>query len=126
MNIEDIKMKVDKVNSNSFCGQIVEVGKISKTQKYLFNLHRQSILKMLQDMPFDLYVKQSSSKKNIMLSTDKDFSKVKLVKKNTHAFENPVRDLVNEKCEILKKERERDFNLMYGYILQKLNPSILC
>ena len=57
-------MQISKINNEqNFNGKIVVLGDISKSQKYLFNLHKSNLEQLMKNEPFDMFVKQSKSKK---------------------------------------------------------------
>ena len=99
-------MKINQagINNQSFDGKINVIGKISKSQNYLFNLHRSNLDKMIENKPYDLFVKQSNSKKTIMVSTDKDFKIHYMVRKNKQNFEECANYEIQRKDAKLKEE----------------------
>ncbi len=81
-------MKINSVSDQSnFTGKIVLKNKISKSQVSLFNLHKSALEQKIKDMPFDLFVEQSKSKKTITLSTNVENANAYIVKKNKQNFE---------------------------------------
>ena len=71
----------------NFNGKIVLKNKISKSQVSLFNLYKSALEQKIKDMPFDLFVEQSKSKKTITLSTNVENANAYIVKKNRQNFE---------------------------------------
>ena len=81
-------MKLSRISTSPiFEGKIIVKNKISNNQKYLFNLHKQTLENMIKDMPFDLFVEQSKSKKTITLSTNVENASSYIVRKNKQNFE---------------------------------------
>ena len=81
-------MKVNPITTNqNFEGKVILKNKISTQQNHLFNLHKSNLEKMIADMPFDLFVEQSKSKKTITLSTNVENAYSYIVKKNKQDFE---------------------------------------
>lgn len=100
-------MKINSISENqSFKGKLILKNKISTHQNYLFNLHKEAIEKKIKDLPFDLFVEQSKSKKTISMSTNVEGANKYIVRKNQHDFEETV-DLAiadaKQKSEIYKK-----------------------
>lgn len=77
----------------NFNGKIVLKNKLSSNQNYLFNLHKSALEQKIKDMPFDLFVEQSKSKKTINLSTNVKNTETLFVRKNKQNFEE-IADLV--------------------------------
>lgn len=80
-------MNITPVTNNTFEGKLILKNKISTQQNYLFNLHRPNVEKMIQGMPFDLFVEQSKSKKTISLTTNVQGANSYFVRKNKQNFE---------------------------------------
>lgn len=81
-------MKVNSVgNQQNFEGKVVLKNKISVQQNSLFNKHKSNLDKMIEEMPFDLFVEQSKSKKTISLSTNVEGTASYFVRKNEQNFE---------------------------------------
>lgn len=118
-------MQVSSVsNSQNFNGRVIVLDKISANQKYLLNLHKKALECMIADKPYDLFVKQSKSRKTITLSADKDCKSGFMVYKGKQNFEE-VAELVildkdlklkNAQNEIAKREQQ-DRKLMQESIL---------
>ena len=80
-------MKINTANANpSFSGKVILNNKISTAQNYLLNRYKNNLDNMIKDMPFDLLVKQSKSKKTISLTTNVDGALSYQVKKNEQDF----------------------------------------
>ncbi len=110
-------MKVNQVSDNqNFTGNVIVKGAISVQQKHLFDLHRHALEHKIKDMPFDLFVEQSKSKKTITLSTNVKDTKAYFVRKNQQNFEE-VADFAiadaKHKTEIFKKTQK--INEMFNY-----------
>lgn len=93
-------------NDPSFAGKVIVKNKISSTQNYLFNLHRPALEEKIKDMPFDLFVEQSKSKKTIAISTSVKDSYSYFVRKNKQNFEEIADFAVSDakkKSEIYQK-----------------------
>ena len=81
-------MVVDVISkSPSFEGNLIVKGKISKAQNYLLNLHKPALERKIKDLPFDLFVEQSKSRKTIKLSADVENANAFRVRKNKQNFE---------------------------------------
>lgn len=81
-------MKINPISDNqTFEGKVVVKNVISSQQKHLFNLHKKNLEKQIKEMPFDLFVEQSKSKKTINLSTNVDGASTYFVRKNEQNFE---------------------------------------
>lgn len=101
-------------DKTSYTGQVIVLGKISKTQNYLFNLHKANLIQIMKDKPYDLFAKQSKSRKTITLMTEKDAKTGYFVRKNKQNFEEcaqlTIKDkdkkLLNESIQDQKKARE--------------------
>ena len=120
--IRDCVMDIEPVsNKQSFTGKIIIKNPISKTQNYLFNLHRPALEQKIKDMPFDLFVEQSKSRKTITLSTNVDGASSFFVRKNKQNFVE-VADYVIEdsKKKSVLYQRMLKVNEMFEY-----NKSIL-
>lgn len=95
----------DKQNFN---GKVIVLGKISKTQNYLFNLHKAKLEEMMANKTYDLFVRQSKSGKTILLNTDKDSQIGYFVRKNKQNFEECTNYVINSKDkEIALQEQEK-------------------
>lgn len=77
------------------------MNKISSQQNYLFNLHKLNLIKMIEDMPFDLFVEQSKSKKTISLFTNVEDTYTYFVRKNKQNFEKIARYAIDDAKERL-------------------------
>lgn len=87
-NNRDIFMLVNPINNNqNFAGKVIVKNRISVQQNYLFSLHKPALEKMIEDMPFDLFVEQSKSRKTIKLSTNVKDADSYVVRKNKQDFE---------------------------------------
>lgn len=115
-------MRVQSVeNQQNFNGRVIVLGTISANQKALFNLHKESLEHMISSKPYDIFVKQSKSKKTITLSTDKDCKTGYIVRKNRQDFEKVAKFAIDNKdrtLEIERREAER-LKLQEKRILQK-------
>ena len=81
-------MKVSPITNNqTFEGKVIVKNKISTQQNYLFSLHRPALEKMIEGLPFDLFVEQSKSRKTITLSTNVKDAQSYIVRKNKQNFE---------------------------------------
>ena len=81
-------MQVQPISTNlNFDGKVIIKNKISTTQNYLFNLHKSKLESMIKDMPFDLLIEQSKSKKTISVSTNVENTYSYIVRKNKQNFE---------------------------------------
>ena len=81
-------MKLYPINNEpKFNGKVIVKNKLSSNQNYLFNLHKKALDNMIKDLPFDLFVKQSKSKKTISLYTNVEQTASYIVKKNEQNFE---------------------------------------
>lgn len=81
-------MKVSQIDKNiNFNGKVIVKNAISSNQKYLLNLHKNNLDNMIKDLPFDLFVEQSKSKKTISLYTNVENTVSYIVKKNKQNFE---------------------------------------
>lgn len=74
-------------NKQSFEGNIILKNKISVSQNHLFNLHRAAIEQKIKDLPFDIFVEQSKSKKTISLYANVEDANKYIVRKNKQDFE---------------------------------------
>ena len=100
-------MLVSKVDNNqNFNGKLVVKGAISTTQNYLFGLHRKNLERMIADKPYDLFVRQSKSKKTIAISTDKNFKSWHFVHKNKQNFEEVAQYELDAKDKQLDEKRK--------------------
>ena len=90
-------MKIKQIGiSPNFDGKIVVKNAISSNQKHLFDLHKNNLDMMIKDMPFDLFVKQSKSKKTISLSASVDGATDYIVRKNKQDFETAASLAIEE------------------------------
>lgn len=81
-------MNISPINTNqNFQGSVIVKNTISLQQRYLFNLHRPALEKMMKDLPFDLFVEQSKSKKTITLSTNVEGASAYIIRKNEQDYE---------------------------------------
>lgn len=71
----------------NFNGNIIVKNKISTTQRSLFNAHKKSLDAMIKDLPFNLHVEQSKSRKTIQISADVENADKFIVRKNKQYFE---------------------------------------
>lgn len=114
-------MKISPIdNKQNFNGRVIVLGKISAAQNYLFNLHRKNLEKMISDMPFDLFVKQSRSKNTIMIATDKAIKYKNstphyMVRKNEQNFEEAAGYAIKAKEAAIKE----DSQMLYEYVKSK-------
>ncbi len=74
-------------NQQNFEGKVVLKNKISVQQNSLFKKHKPNLDKMIEEMPFDLFVEQSKNKKTISLSTNVEGTTSYFVRKNEQNFE---------------------------------------
>lgn len=81
----DVKAVSD--GRQSFKGKVITKGQISTAQNYLFNLHRSVLEQKMKDLPFDLFVEQSKSRKTISLFADVTDASKYIVRKNEQNFE---------------------------------------
>lgn len=115
-------MKINPITNNNqnFEGKIVVKNSISAQQRHLFNLHKPNLDKMIQDLPFDLFVEQSKSKRTISLSADVKDPVKYVVHKNEQNFEEAACGAINDgkqKSEAYKKmisANEMLYYLKYG------------
>lgn len=101
-------MKTNPISTKNtnFSGNIIVKNAISSNQNYLFNLHKDNLTKMIKDMPFDLFVEQSKSKKTISLSTGVEGANAYIVRKNKQNFEEAAYYAIEDakkKSELYKK-----------------------
>lgn len=90
-------MKAGKVtNTQIFEGKVVLKNAISVQQRHLFNLHKPNLDRMIKDMPFDLFVEQSKSKKTITLSTNVEGAFSYIVCKNKQNFEEAAQFAISD------------------------------
>ena len=109
-------MLVSKIdNKQNFNGKVLVIGKISKTQNYLFGLHRKNLERMIADKPYDLFVRQSKSKKTIKISTDKKLKYGYFVRKNEQDFERVAENAICSKDKHLENKRKmfQEFGKVY-------------
>ncbi len=74
-------------NQQNFEGKVIVKNPISSQQNYLFQRHRHALETQIKDMPFDLYVEQSKSKKTISLTAGIKDANSYIVRKNKQDFE---------------------------------------
>jgi hypothetical protein len=80
-------MDVKKVSVNrSFEGNVIVKNKISTAQNYLFSRHKPVLEQMIKDLPFDLFVEQSKSRKTISLRANVEKANSYIVRKNEQNF----------------------------------------
>ena len=80
-------MKTEPISTNNnFKGKVIVKNKISTAQNYLFNRHKPTLEGMIKDLPFDMFVEQSKSKKTITLSTNVEGANAYIVRKNEQNF----------------------------------------
>ena len=80
-------MNIEPISTNdNFKGKVIVKNKISTAQNYLFNRHKPALEGMIKDLPFDLFVEQSKSKKTITLSTNVEGANAYIVRKNEQDF----------------------------------------
>ena len=112
-------MKTNPISTNpNFSGKIVIKNTISPNQKHLFDLHKPSLEAMIKDLPFDLFVEQSKSKKTIMLSTNVDGVHSYFVRKNKQNFVEIAGFLIEDskkKSEIYQKTVRTNEMLQNSY-----------
>lgn len=100
-------MNISLVSSNvNFEGKVIIKNKISTSQNYLFNLHKKSLDNMIKEMPFDLLIEQSKSKKTISVTTNVENAFTYAVKKNEQNFEEIANYAISDaksKSEVYKK-----------------------
>ena len=117
-------MRVDRVSDRqNFEGNVIVNGKISAQQRYLFNLHKGALEKMMKNLPFDLFVEQSKSKKTIKLSTNVENAISRQVYKNEQNFAEAARLVVEDskkKSEVYKKmaAAEKIVNMQKSLLLK--------
>lgn len=101
-------MKIQPISNNqNFNGKVIVKNKISTQQNYLFNLHKPALDKMIEKMPFDLFVEQSKSRKTITLSTNVEKANSYVVRKNKQDFEQAASYAISdakEKSEAYKMQ----------------------
>lgn len=100
----------------TFEGRLIVKNKISTAQNYLFNLHKPALEQKIKDMPFDLFVEQSKSRKTITLSTNVKDASVYFVRKNEQNFEEAANLVISDamkKSEAYKKLQK--VNEMFNY-----------
>lgn len=113
-------MLVSKIDNNqNFNGKLVVKGAISTTQNYLFGLHRKNLERMIADKPYDLFVRQSKSKRSIAISTDKNFKSWYFVRKNEQDFERKAEYAINSKDSQLEEETKINQELGKVYLENK-------
>lgn len=100
-------MEISSVSDkNVFTGSIIIKNQISKAQKHLFELHKPAIEKKIKDLPFDLFVEQSKSKKSISLTAGVNDANSFAVLKNKQNFEEMADFAIADgmkKSEVYKK-----------------------
>lgn len=82
-------MQVNTISkSSAFEGKIIIKSPISKTQNHLFSIYKPAIEQRIKDLPFDLLVEQSKSKKSISIAADvKDAVAYRVLKNKQDFFE---------------------------------------
>ena len=74
-------MKISTIsNKQNFEGKLIVKNAISPQQKYLFNLHKDALEKQIKDMPFDLFVEQSKSRKTVVQNEQRLFKGIEVKK----------------------------------------------
>lgn len=110
-------MRIHSITNNqNFEGTVVLKNKISSQQNYLFNLHKPNLERMIKDMPFNLLVEQSKSKKTISLSTNVQGTFSYIVRKNEQNFEEAAGYAIEDakkKSELYKKQLKANEMLEY-------------
>ena len=100
-------MNVQPVSTNAnFEGKLIIKNKINSAQNHLLNLHKQNLEKMIDDLPFDLFVEQSKSRKTISISTNVEGAGAYIVHKNKQDFEQAAGYAISDakqKSEAYKK-----------------------
>lgn len=90
-------MKISQIDNNiNFNGKVIVKNAISPNQKHLFNLHKNNLDNMIKDMPFDLFIEQSKSKKTISLTTNVENTSAYFVRKNKQNFEEAAGYVIEE------------------------------
>ena len=90
-------MKISQIDNNiNFNGKVIVKKTISPNQKHLFNLHKNNLDNMIKDMPFDLFIEQSKSKKTISLTTNVENTSAYFVRKNKQNFEEAAGYVIEE------------------------------
>ena len=100
-------MYISPINNNqNFEGKVIVKNTISSNQNYLFNLHKKALENMIKDMPFDLFVEQSKSKKTISLSTNVENAYSYIVRKNKQNFEEAASFAIEDAKKKSKKYQD--------------------
>ena len=116
-------MKVSSITNNqSFEGKVIVKNTISSQQNYLFNLHKPALEKMIEDMPFDLFVEQSKSKKTISLSTNVEGALSFTVRKNKQDYEQAASSAISDG---MKKSKIHQKQLKANEILEYVKARIM-
>ena len=90
-------MKISQIDNNiNFNGKVIVKNAISPNQKHLFNLHKNNLDNKIKDMPFDLFIEQSKSKKTISLTTNVENTSAYFVRKNKQNFEEAAGYVIEE------------------------------
>ncbi|MCR5265544.1 MAG: hypothetical protein K6E29_02995 [Cyanobacteria bacterium RUI128] len=117
-------MNINQVsNDQSFTGNVIVKGAISAQQRHLFDSHRPALEQKIKDMPFDLFVAQSKSKKTISLTTNVKDAETFVVHKNKQNFEEAANLAIRDgmgKSEAYKKQVKANEILNY-YKLRMLH-----
>ncbi len=80
-------MNVNPISTNvNFDGKVIINGKISKAQNKLLSQNKGLLESMIKKMPFDLIIKQSRSKKTLLVSTNVDDAQIFTVKNRKQTF----------------------------------------
>ena len=110
-------MKINNISGNqNFEGNLVVKNNISAQQRHFFEQHKPELEKMIKDMPFDLFVEQSKSKKTINLSTNVKDAAVFTVRKNDKNFPEAAAYAISDgmkKSEAYKKLQKANEILEY-------------
>jgi len=90
-------MEINSIKKQqTFEGSVILKNKISTQQNSLFKKHKPNLDQMIKDMPFDLFVEQSKSKKTISLSTNVEGTSAYFVRKNEQNFEEAAGYAISE------------------------------
>ena len=119
-------MRVDKIkNTQNFKGKFITVGKIYPQQRYLLQQYLPEMSKLIKDKPYDLFIKESKSKKSIIISTDKNFiNKWFGVSKKEKNYIDATNNAIEQKE--LELAEAQQFNVELGllYLEQKYKFSL--
>jgi len=75
-------MNVPTIPTNlNFEGKIIVKSKLNKTQKNTLKRHKNALDNIIKDMPFDLVIKQSKSKKSLLINADVPDAKAYVIRK---------------------------------------------